>query len=80
MIYEYGEPLCNDTNRGKPKNLEQDLSHCYFSAINPKWTDLGANTGLHGERPVTNCLSHGTAYKVRRRIRSGEWPVRAIDE
>jgi hypothetical protein len=23
--------------------------------------DLGSNPGLRGERPATNCLSHGTA-------------------
>jgi hypothetical protein len=28
---------------------------------NPTWTDPGANPGLHGERPVTNDLSHGMA-------------------
>jgi len=23
------------------------------------WIGLGLNLGLHGEKPVTNCLSHG---------------------
>jgi hypothetical protein len=30
-------------------------------ATNPKGNDLGANLGLHGDRPVTNCLRYGTA-------------------
>jgi hypothetical protein len=32
-----------------------------LSTTNPTWTDLGANPGLHGGRPPTNRLSHGTA-------------------
>jgi hypothetical protein len=28
MICEYGEPQWNDTDRGKPKNLEKNLSQC----------------------------------------------------
>jgi hypothetical protein len=28
---------------------------------NPTWIDPGANSGLRGERPATNDLSHGTA-------------------
>jgi hypothetical protein len=28
---------------------------------NPTQTDPGMNPSLYGERPVTNCLSHGTA-------------------
>jgi hypothetical protein len=32
-----------------------------LSTTNPIWTDLCVNPGLWGERPATNCLSHGTA-------------------
>jgi hypothetical protein len=32
-----------------------------LSTTNPTWTDPGSNTGLRGERPETNILSHGTA-------------------
>jgi hypothetical protein len=32
-----------------------------LSTTNPTWIDPGANLGLHGERPATNDLSHGTA-------------------
>jgi hypothetical protein len=30
VIYEYGERQWNDTDRGKPKNSEKNLSQCYF--------------------------------------------------
>jgi hypothetical protein len=30
---------------------------------NPTWIDPGANPGLRGERPATNRLSYGTAFK-----------------
>jgi hypothetical protein len=30
MIYKYGEPWWNDTERGKPKNSEKNLSQCHF--------------------------------------------------
>jgi hypothetical protein len=32
-----------------------------LSTTNPTWTDPGSSTGLRGESPATNCLSHGTA-------------------
>jgi hypothetical protein len=32
-----------------------------LSTTKPTWTDLGLKANLLGERPVTNCLSHGTA-------------------
>jgi hypothetical protein len=48
--------------QGKYKNSEKNLSQCQLSTINPTWTDPCGNTGLRGERPVTNHLSHGTAH------------------
>jgi hypothetical protein len=33
-----------------------------LSTTNPKWIDPGANPVLRGERPLTNDLSHGTAF------------------
>jgi hypothetical protein len=33
-----------------------------LSTTNPTWTDPGSNSGLRGERPATNRLSHGTAF------------------
>jgi hypothetical protein len=32
-----------------------------LTTINSTWTDLGANSGLRGEGPATNSLSHDTA-------------------
>jgi hypothetical protein len=32
-----------------------------LSTTNPTWAALGANSALHGEKPVTNHLSYGTA-------------------
>ena len=32
-----------------------------LSTIHSARTDPGSNPGLRGERPATNCLSHGTA-------------------
>jgi hypothetical protein len=34
-----------------------------LSTTNPTSTDPGSNTGLRGERPVTNCVRHGTANR-----------------
>jgi hypothetical protein len=30
MIYEYGEPWLNNTDRGKVKNSKKNLSQCHF--------------------------------------------------
>jgi hypothetical protein len=49
----------NDTDRGKVKNSEENLS-----TTNTTWTDLGVNLGLHIERPATRRLSHGTAMAL----------------
>jgi hypothetical protein len=47
----------NHGGPGKPKNSEKNLL-----TTNPTWTDVGANLGHCGERPVTNRLSYGMAY------------------
>jgi hypothetical protein len=39
----------------------KDCPNVTFSTTNPTWIDPDANTGLRGERPVTNRLSYGTA-------------------
>jgi hypothetical protein len=51
----------NDTDRGKPKNLEKNLSQCHFVHHKSHWIDLEANPGRHSERPATNRLSYGMA-------------------
>jgi len=42
------EQWWNDAMRGKPKYSEKTLSQCHFS--HHKWTDLGSNPGLRGEK------------------------------
>jgi len=32
-----------------------------LSTTYPTWNGLESKTGLHSERPATNCLSHGIA-------------------
>jgi hypothetical protein len=54
----------NDTDRGKPKYSEENLSQCHLSTTNLTWTNLWMNMGLHNERPVTNHLIHGTAFSL----------------
>jgi hypothetical protein len=59
MIYAYGEPRWNDTDRGKPKNSEEKTCpSATLSTTNPTWTDHGAIPDLCGQRPMTNRLSH----------------------
>jgi hypothetical protein len=31
ITYEYGEQWQKDTDRGKPKNLEKNLSQCHYA-------------------------------------------------
>jgi hypothetical protein len=48
------EPWWNDTDRGKLKSSEKNLS----ATTDITWTDQEANPGLRGERLATNRLSH----------------------
>jgi hypothetical protein len=61
MIYQYGEPQCNDINKENWRTQSKTCPTATLSTINPTWTDPGMNLGLHGERPETNHLSHDTA-------------------
>jgi hypothetical protein len=45
----------NRSTRGKT------CSNATLSTTNPTWNDPGSNSGLRGERQVTNRLNHGTA-------------------
>jgi hypothetical protein len=63
VIYEYGEPRWNDIN-GKTKELGgKTSSHCHF-VDHKSHIDPGTNPSFHGERPATNCLSHGMASQL----------------
>jgi hypothetical protein len=46
---------------GNRRTRRKNYPSATLSTTNPTWTDLGANPGLRGERPVTSRLSHGTA-------------------
>jgi hypothetical protein len=53
----------NDFHRRKnEKCWEKTCPSATLSTTNPTWIDQGANLGLCGRRPVTNCLSHGMAF------------------
>jgi hypothetical protein len=43
----------------KPKNSEKNLSKCHFVHHKFLIDSPDVNLGLHGDRPVTNPLSHG---------------------
>jgi hypothetical protein len=51
--------------QGKTEVLgEKNCPIAALSTTNPTWTDPGSNTGLRGERPANNRLSHGTALPL----------------
>jgi len=43
-----------DNEKGKQKHWEKNLLQWYFFTTNLTWTDLRLNSGLRGERLVTN--------------------------
>jgi hypothetical protein len=47
----------NRSSRGKT------CPNAILSTTNPTWTDPVSKPGLRGERPETNCRSHGTAKR-----------------
>jgi hypothetical protein len=60
MIHVYGA-MVEWYWQGKTKELgRKTCPSATLSTTNPTWIDPGANPGLHGERPATNRLSHGT--------------------
>jgi hypothetical protein len=42
---------------GETEELGENLPSATLSTTNPTWIDPGANPGLRGERPATNCLT-----------------------
>jgi hypothetical protein len=43
---------------------EKTLSQFHFFNVNPICTEPSANSGLCGDRPATNRLSHGTTLRL----------------
>jgi hypothetical protein len=64
VVCEYGEPWWNYIDRGKLKNSEKRCHSATLSTTSPSWIDPLANPGLRCERPATNGLSHGTAFRI----------------
>jgi hypothetical protein len=61
--YEHREHLWNDTDRGKPKYAEKNVSHtsATLSTTNPTQTALGSKPGVGGEMPAINRVICSTA-------------------
>jgi hypothetical protein len=49
------------TLTGEIEKLGENMSSSTLYTINSTWSDPGSNSGLRGEKPATNRLSHGTA-------------------
>jgi hypothetical protein len=52
----------NDNWQRKSKYSEKTYPSATSSTTNLTWPDLGSNLGRRGGKPVTNCLSYGTAF------------------
>jgi len=50
--------------QGKNNVLRKKSFSATFSTINPIWTGLGSNPGLHIERLECNCLIHDTSLST----------------
>jgi hypothetical protein len=61
-LYEFGERRWNDILTGENRRTRRKTCpSATLSATKLTWIDPATNTGLRGERPATNYLSHGTA-------------------
>jgi hypothetical protein len=56
------EQWWNDTDRGKVKYSNKNLSQCQFSTLNLTQTELGSKPSFRGEKSAIHCLSHGTSH------------------
>jgi hypothetical protein len=52
LIHEYGESWWNDIDRGNQISPRKTCPSATSSTTNHIWTDLGANLGLHREKPA----------------------------
>lgn len=55
------ERWLDNTEKGKQKHWETDLSECHFVHHKSHKDYLGSNLGLRGERPATDRLNYGKA-------------------
>jgi hypothetical protein len=58
ILEKNGRMILTEENR---RTQRKTCPSTTFSTTNPTRIDPGANSGLRGERPATNRLSHGTA-------------------
>jgi hypothetical protein len=79
VIYENGGPRWNDTDRKNRRTHREPCHSATLSTTNPTWTDPGTNSGLRGERPTTNRLSHGTAKNTSHH-RGGNWTTNQFSD
>jgi len=63
VIYEYGQPLWNDSDRTELKNSEKNPSQCHFVHTNPILTDLGAEARGTDHR-ATSSEAHPASYPM----------------
>jgi hypothetical protein len=64
QVLQLMEHQWNEIDRRKPTTRRKTCPSATLSTTNPTWTDPGSNSGLRGERPATNRLSHGTACSM----------------
>jgi hypothetical protein len=55
------EQRWDDTNKGKPKDSERNLSQYHSVHHKSCWSELGAYPGFRGKKPATRFLSYGMA-------------------
>jgi hypothetical protein len=60
MIWVWRATVEWNIDRENRRTRRKTCPSSTLSITNPTWIDPGANLGLHGERPATNDLSHGT--------------------
>jgi hypothetical protein len=56
------EHWCKNTDRGKPSTGRKICHSATLSTMNLTWPGLGSNSGLIGDRLVTNSLRHSSQH------------------